>query len=68
MPGLVVNITPDLHNFVQSNVKRGRYENVIERVRIALLSQLLGQQLEETRSISGQAKSDVFRNLREVSI
>jgi putative addiction module CopG family antidote len=69
MPNLVVNITPDLHEFVLTSVESGSYENANELVRHALRALLRDvRSSEKKRSVCDIAKDDVFRRLWELSI
>ncbi len=65
----IVNLTPDLHDFVQTRVESGRYENASELVRAALRALHREERTaEEQRLEAGIAEGDVFRKLWEKSV
>jgi putative addiction module CopG family antidote len=68
MANRIVNLTPDLYDFVQSEVESGHYENVTEVVQAAL-SALHREETTflATRPPSSIAEGDVFRKLWEAS-
>lgn len=68
MPNLTVNLTPDLHDFVQTHVQSGRYENADELVRVALNK--LEDEMRNAmkmRSAPNIGHGDPFRKLWEKS-
>jgi putative addiction module CopG family antidote len=66
---LIVNLTPDLHDFVQTNVESGRYESAGELVHVALRTLLREKMRFEATSLANDiAKGDVFRRLWDGSI
>jgi putative addiction module CopG family antidote len=68
MPNLTVNLTPDLHDFVLTNVRSGRYENANELVRVALNTlRSEARDSVKKRSASDNCYGDPFRKLWEKS-
>jgi putative addiction module CopG family antidote len=65
----MVNLPPDLYDFVQARVELGRYENAGELVRAALRALHREEKsLEKRRLTDSIAEGDVFRRLWEKSV
>jgi putative addiction module CopG family antidote len=68
MPSLVVNLTPDLDDFVLTSVESGRYESPSELMRVALLAlHSQEQSAEKQKRARSIADADVFRKLWDIS-
>jgi len=68
MANRIVSLTPDLYDFVQTEVESGRYENVTEVMQAALNA--LHREDKNSRAQrlqSSIAEGDVFRKLWEAS-
>jgi putative addiction module CopG family antidote len=68
MANSTVNLTPDLYDFVQTEVESGRYESVTDVLQAALNA--LHREEKVSRAQSQQtsiAEGDVFRKLWEAS-
>jgi putative addiction module CopG family antidote len=69
MESRIVNLTPDLYDFVHARIESGRYENTSELMRAAMraLHREEKGQPAETSSVSSIAEGDVFRKLWEAA-
>jgi len=70
MTGQIINLPPDLEDFVMSNIENGRFESTTELVRAAIIALNREQTAaadKRVASSSSIAEGDVFRRLWEAS-
>lgn len=68
MANRIVNLTPDLYDFVQTEVESGRYESVTEVLQAALNALHREEKNSQAQHLqSSIAEGDVFRKLWEAS-